>query len=65
MSRPTCCWLLSAPCVFPATYCGAKTSYVIVRDDDDNKVRKYHHLCDVHLAEAAKLPSDDDDTTTN
>jgi hypothetical protein len=56
-----CCWLLSEPCVFPATYCGKKTSYKMVKDDDDNSVRKYNHLCDEHMAEAAKLPKDEED----
>ena len=62
MSKPTCCWLLSEPCKFPATYCGKAVSFCMVHDDDGTRVRKYFHLCDEHLAAAAKLPPDEDDS---
>lgn len=46
--KRTCCWLKSNPLVFPTVYCGKPAPYKIVRDDDDNKVRKYGHFCVEH-----------------
>ena len=57
----TCCWLLSQPGVFPATYCGKRVGWVMVKDDDYNVVRKYHPLCAEHTARAAALPPDADE----
>lgn len=50
MSKHTCCWVLqnAAPGT-PAVYCNKPvTTYRIVRDDDNNKVRKYDTLCSEH-----------------
>jgi len=49
----TCCWVISPAKTengefIPAVYCGKKTSYKIVKDDDENKVRKYNLFCDEH-----------------
>ena len=61
MPKHTCCWLMSEPCKFPATYCGKPVSYSMATDDDGNRVRKYQHLCDEHLIASLQIKDEDDD----
>ena len=59
-TKHTCCWVLhnAAPGV-KAEYCGAPVSYRIVRDDDENRMRRYNPFCARHQ-EAANQQDDDD-----
>lgn len=47
-----CCWVLSTK-----EYCNKPTGYRMVKDDDENSVRKYNPFCPVH----AKLAAQDDE----
>jgi len=47
-----CSWLLSGVGEFPERRCGAAVRYHMVRDDDDNLVRKYEHFCETHKKRA-------------
>jgi hypothetical protein len=52
-----CAWLLANN-----QQCGATTRFSYVKDDDDNKKRKYLPFCDKHLEEYhAKGPDPDDE----
>lgn len=42
---PKCCWILAN-----GKLCGAKVSFKIVKDDDNNPQRKYSTLCTFHKA---------------
>jgi hypothetical protein len=51
----TCCWIHSPASTLdntyiPPVYCGRKTSFTIVKDDDGNKVRDYKRFCTEHQA---------------
>lgn len=56
-----CCWvLLPAIGGKDAKYCSEKVGYKMVKDDDDNKVRKYNSFCPKHQAMADKEDSENE-----
>lgn len=38
-----------------AVYCESPVKYRVVRDDDDNRVRRYEAFCPDHMLKAAML----------
>ena len=58
--KHTCCWVHSKPAEFPVKYCGKKVRYKIIKDDDNNDVRRYNAFCDEHQKLADAQPDEDD-----
>lgn len=55
-----CAWVLKpASLGVTAEYCGKKTNYHIVKDDDDYKRREYDPFCPKHMRKAAEQGDDE------
>ena len=56
MPKHTCVWVLA-----DGSLCDKPTKYKIVKDDDENNVRKYDAFCPEHRARIdANPPSDEE-----
>lgn len=61
-NKHKCCWVLVPNSKdVSAIYCGKDVKYKIVKDDDENKIRKYEAFCPEHKIAAEKQNEDIDE----
>ena len=53
MKKGLCVWMVTHS-NGRANYCGAFAGWKMVKDDDQNRVRKYYPFCEKHDREAKK-----------
>ena len=63
---PVCCYVLETWTtdkegkMVPPNYCGKKVGWKMVKDDDENTVRKYNPFCDEHQKIVDAEPDEED-----